>query len=120
MKLIIDIKVVDLNRAISFYTEVLGFCVRTQGETWAAISVGDAEIHLYRDGGVTGDVEFYVEDIHTKVKELQNRGVQFVSGIHKPHAITVDEQQITVFPWGRTAFFRDSEGNELALVRDNN
>jgi predicted enzyme related to lactoylglutathione lyase len=118
MKLIIDIKVSDLKRAIIFYTKQLGFECRIQKENWAAIIVGDAEIHLYKDGGVTGHVEFYVEDIDREVKKLNERGVDFISGINKPNAIEVDNLKITKFPWGRTAFFKDSEDNELALVKD--
>lgn len=118
MKLIIDIKVSDLQRAITFYTKLLGFESRVQKENWAAILVGDAEIHLYKDGGVTGHVEFYVEDIDSEVKKLKNRGIKFISGMDKPNAIEVDDYNITKFPWGRTAFFTDSEGNELALVKD--
>jgi predicted enzyme related to lactoylglutathione lyase len=118
MKLIIDIQVFDLERAVNFYTSVLGLSCRRQEDVWAAISVGDADIHLYKNGGTTGHVEFYVEDIDHRVTELSLKGVVFISGINKPGAIEVDEANITRFPWGRTAFFKDSEGNELALVKD--
>lgn len=118
MKLIIDIKIEDLDRAVKFYTEVLGLTCRIQAEDWAGIVVGDAEIHLYKDGGVTGSVEFYVDDIDQKVAALHERGVEIISGMEKPSAVKVDEKNITEFPWGRTAFFKDSEGNELALVQD--
>ena len=119
MKLIIDIKVSDLERAINFYTNTLGLECRIQEKDWAGITVGDAEIHLYPDGGVTGSVEFYVDDVDVKVSELKEKGVEFVSGTDKPDAISVDENNITTFPWGRIAYFRDSEENELALVKDN-
>ncbi len=118
MKLAVDIKVIDLNRAIHFYTKVLELDCRVHENEWAAIKVGDAEIHLYVEGGVTGDVEFYVNDIDSEVRKLKDNGVQFISGESKPNAIHVDENLITTFPWGRTAFFKDSEGNELAIVRD--
>jgi catechol 2,3-dioxygenase-like lactoylglutathione lyase family enzyme len=118
MKLIVDIKVSDLDRAILFYTETLGFQCRAKQDTWAAILIGDAEIHLYLHGGTKGHVEFYADDIHQKVKELASKGVEFHSGIDKPEAISVDESGITTFPWGKTAFFKDSEGNELAVVQD--
>jgi predicted enzyme related to lactoylglutathione lyase len=118
MKLIVDVRVSDLDRAVNFYTEVLGLVCRRKEAGWAAISVGDADLHLYLNGGVTGDVEFYVEDIDDKVTALVNKGVVFISGIDKPSAINVDGQNVTTFPWGRTAFFRDSEGNELAIVKD--
>lgn len=118
MKLIVDVKVSDLDRAVYFYTETLGLTCRRKEDEWAAISVGDADIHLYLNGGLTGDVEFYVENIDEEVGKLAERGVIFTSGLDKPGAISVDEMNITSFPWGRTAFFRDSEGNELAIVKD--
>lgn len=118
MKLIVDVQVKDLKRAVDFYCETLGLPCRIVTDEWAAIAVGDAEIHLYLHGGVSGHVEFYVSDIESQVARLTSKGVQFISGIEKPSAISVDQQRITSFPWGKTAFFLDSEGNELAIVKD--
>lgn len=117
MKLIVDVKVEDLKRATKFYTDVLGLTCRVEADEWAAITVGDAEIHLYKDGGVTDSVEFYVEDIGAEVARLSAKGVEFLSGMNKPSAEKF-ENGITYFPWGRLAYFKDSEGNELALVKD--
>jgi catechol 2,3-dioxygenase-like lactoylglutathione lyase family enzyme len=103
MKLIIDIKVTNLERATHFYENILGFKCRVKKENWSAILVGDSEIHLYTDGGTTGHVEFYVEDIDGEVKRLSKNGIEFISGINKPNAIEVDLLKITKFPWGRTA-----------------
>jgi len=119
MKLIVDIKVTDLKRAVVFYEEVLGLPCRTVTDEWAAIVVGGAELHLYVNGGVTGHVEFYVDDIDGEVANLSRKGVKFISGMEKPSSVSVDKNLITTFPWGRTAFFKDSEGNELAIVKDN-
>lgn len=119
MKLIVDVRVQDLPRAVAFYRDVLGLHCRTIADEWAAIVVGDAELHLYLHGGISGHVEFYVNDIEAKTTELASKGVEFLSGMGKPGAISVDERFITTFPWGRTAFFKDSEGNELAIVKDN-
>lgn len=119
MKLIVDIRVQDLERAVKFYTDVLGLSCRIVTKDWAAIVVGDAELHLYLHSGVTGHVEFYVDDIDSDVTRLSQKGVTFVSGMEKPSAVSVDTKSITTFPWGRTAFFSDSEGNELAIVKDN-
>ncbi len=118
MRLIVDVKVNDLDRAVRFYTDVLGFSCRVKDKEWAGITVGDAEIHLYVGGGVTEGVEFYVNDIDEEVARLARRRVVFLSGMDKPNAIRVDDNSITEFPWGRLAYFRDSEGNELALVKD--
>lgn len=118
MNLIVDVQAKDLNRAVKFYTEVLGLKCRIHEKDWAGIVVGDAEIHLYVDGGVTEGVEFYVGDIDEEVRRLSALGVEFISGIDKPSAIRIDEHNITEFPFGRLAYFKDSEGNELALVKD--
>lgn len=118
MKIIIDVKVKDLKRAVNFYTKTLDLYCRYQDENWAAIKVGDAEIHLYLGGGVTSGLEFYVEDLDKEVAKLKQKGVKFFSGKSMPSFIRVDENMITTFPWGRNALFKDSEGNELALVKD--
>lgn len=119
MKLIVGVKTSGLKRAIRFYTEALGLPLRTEADTWAALSVGDAEIHLYLDGGATADVEFYVDDIDAAVTKLTDHGVAIVPGDKKPSFIKADSRGISEFPWGLMAFFQDSEGNELALVKDN-
>ncbi len=118
MKLIIDIKVQNLKRAIQFYTKVLDLKCRHEEKEWAAIQVGDAEIHLYLSGGIASGLEFYVEDLDKEVKKLKDKGVEFFSDKSMPDFIETDENQVTKFLWGRTAFFNDSEGNRLALVKD--
>ena len=134
MNLIVDVQVKDLDRAVKFYTDVLGFTCRIHEKEWAGIIVGDpsttssqgsdgygasAEIHLYVDGGVTNSVEFYVDDIDAEVVRMKEKGVEFIPGMDKPSAVKVDKNNVTSFPWGRIAYFKDSEGNELALVKDN-
>ncbi len=119
IKLIVDIKVSDLKRAVIFYREVLGLVCRIEENEWAALTIGDAEIHLYRDGGTTGHVEFYVDDIEKYLVHLNKSGVSIIPGMGKANAVSIDDNGITTFPWGRALFFHDSEGNELAFVKDN-
>lgn len=119
MRLIVDVQAKDLDRAVAFYKDVLGLSCRIHEKEWAGIVVGNAEIHLYKDGGVTDSVEFYVDDIEKAVERLSEKGVEFINGMDKPSAIKYHESGITEFPWGNLAYFRDSEGNELALVKDN-
>jgi predicted enzyme related to lactoylglutathione lyase len=118
MKVIIDVKVKDLKRAIEFYTKKLELPCRRQEKDWAAIKVGDAEIHLYLYEGITSGLEFYVDDLDKETKRLKEKGIKFFCDKNMPNFIAADENQITEFPWGRTAFFKDSEGNKLALVKD--
>ncbi|MAG02196.1 hypothetical protein CMI42_02570 [Candidatus Pacearchaeota archaeon] len=118
MKVIIDVKVKELKRAIEFYRDKLGLPCRRQEKDWAAIMIGDAEIHLYLHAGITSGLEFYVDDLDSEVKKLKGKGIIFFSNRDMPSFVSVDENQITEFPWGRNAFFKDSEGNQLALVKD--
>lgn len=118
MKVIIDVKVKDLKRAVEFYTNKLGLFCRRHEKDWAAIQVGDAEIHLYVHAGITSGLEFYVEDLDKEVKKLKRNGVKFFSDKKMVNFVSADKNQITTFPWGRNAFFKDSEDNTLALVQD--
>lgn len=118
MKAIIDVKVKDLKRAVEFYTNKLGLNCRHVDKEWAAIMVGDAEIHLYLYAGVTTGLEFYVDNLDEEVKKLTKKGIKFFSDKNMANFISVDKNQITTFPWGRNAFFKDSEDNQLALVKD--
>ena len=118
MKAIIDVKVSDLKRAVTFYTEKLGLSCRHEDKEWAAIKIGDAEIHLYTHAGISSGLEFYVDDLDNEVKKLTKKGVNFFSDEDMANFISVDKDKITTFPWGRNAFFKDSEGNQLALVKD--
>src|SRR5258708_1082404 len=101
MKLIVDVKFVNLNREVSFYKNVLGLDCRNNEKNWGAINGGEAEIHLYVNGGTIGHVEFYVQDIDVEVKKFNQKGVIFLSGKDKSEAISVDENNVTTFPWGR-------------------
>ena len=99
MRIIIDVKVKDLQRAIKFYTETLGLSCRRQEKDWAAINVGDAEIHLYLHGGITHGLEFYVDDLEKEVKRLKEKGVVFFSDKNMSNFINVDENQLSWYNW---------------------
>lgn len=117
-KLIVDVHVENLSRAVAFYQNVLGFQIRVHENIWAAVMVGGAEIHLYIGAGATGHVEFEPEDFDEEIKRLKSIGVKFYPGSDKSDVVDILDECITIFPWGRAAYFRDSEGNELALVKD--
>ncbi len=118
MKMVVVVKVSNLDRALNFYTETLGLPCRRKEKEWAAIVVGDTEIHLYLHGGVTSGVEFYVEDIEETVSNFKSRGVRFFSDLNQPNLIKIDNNDIAEFPWGKAAFFTDSESNSLSLIED--
>lgn len=103
--LIVDVKVENLDRAIAFYREILELELLHKARDWASLRVAGAEIHLYLKGGASDGIEFRVGNIKKEVEALKAKGAVF-------------EDDIAEFDWGKIAFFRDSEGNRLALVQD--
>jgi lactoylglutathione lyase len=113
--------VADQDRAKDFYTNVLGFELRTDaplypGATarWVAVAPKGAatEVILYLPDenwehyrqvvGQSQALSFNVTDMEALHADLKAKGVTFVQ---EP------EQQ----PWGNYAIIRDSEGNRLIL-----
>jgi lactoylglutathione lyase len=112
----------DQQRAKKFYTEVLGFELRTDAELWPGaptrwISVvpqgAQTEIILYVPDenwehykGVVGksqSITLDVTNIQQLVSDLKAKGVNF-------------RGDIDVQPWGSSIFMEDSEGNTLLVV----
>jgi predicted enzyme related to lactoylglutathione lyase len=104
----------DQDRALTFYTEKLGFEVVTDqpmGEQrWIELRIGRAETrfvlftptgHEDRVGGFFNGA-FATDSVERTYEELMGRGVEFKSAPEKQ-------------PWGTFAIFSDSEGNEFVL-----
>ncbi len=117
-KLIVDVRVHDLNRAISFYQDILGLPIIQKEKDWASFRVEGAEIHLYLYGGAEYGVEFRVMGIEKEVEKLKANGIHFEIDQNLPNLLRVVSDEIMEFPWGKMAFFKDSEGNQLVLVED--
>lgn len=116
-KLIIDIQVSDLVRAIDFYKNILGLALIRKESDWASFEAMGAELHLYLHGGVEYGLEFRVSKIEKEVEGLKARGVQFFVDKDQVHLLRVADD-IMEFPWGKAAYFKDSEGNQIVLVQD--
>lgn len=118
----VSIFVSDQDRAKDFYTNVLGFELRTDaplypGATarWVAVAPKGAatEVILYLPDenwehyrqvvGKSQAVTFNVTDMAALHAALKSKGVTFV-------------QEPDVQPWGTYATIQDSEGNLLILV----
>ena len=115
------IAVEDLDRAISFYRDKLGLQVRRlEDETGSAIAqVGDSgRLLLYTSGyrrGETTYAGFLADDVEGTVRELRDRGVAFeeydVPGLKTENGIaTIGDL--------KTSWFKDSEGNTLAVSNE--
>ena len=119
----VSVFVGDQDRAKYFYTQVLGFELRSDEllfpgaeERWVAVAPAgsETEVILYLPDenwehykGVVGKSQaltFEVADMTALQTDLKAKGVKF---IQEP-----DEQ-----PWGVFAIIQDSEGNHLILVQ---
>lgn len=116
-KFIVTVRVHDLDRAISFYKEVLGLSLVHKESDWASFEAMGAEIHLYLHGGTEYGTEFRVSDIKKEIETLKSRGVKFFTNTDQANLVRVTGD-IMEFPWGKAAYFKDSEANEIALVED--
>jgi catechol 2,3-dioxygenase-like lactoylglutathione lyase family enzyme len=112
------IAVDDLDRAIGFYSEKLGLRVkRLEGDMDSAlVEVGDSDrLLLYKSSyrhGETTYASFLCEDVESTVQELRGKGVKFEEydfpGLKTVNGIATTGDM-------KTGWFRDSEGNILAV-----
>lgn len=104
----------DQNRALKFYTEKLGFLVKTDqpmgGQRWIELEIPGAEtgVVLFTPKGQEDRVgtfvntALYCDDLELTYQELKSRGVEF-------------QTPPTEQPWGRYAIFKDPDGNSFVL-----
>jgi len=111
----IGVPVKDLDRAITFYSDILGLPLLFQTDRMAFYDLNGLRIMLSlpekEEFAHTSSVLYYqVEDIQNACKVLSAKGA-VLSG--EPHVVTKMDDIET---W--MAFFTDSEGNTMALVSD--
>jgi predicted enzyme related to lactoylglutathione lyase len=110
----------DQDRALDFYTNVLGFEPRfdnptPDGPRFLTVGLPDQEFQLVLWPGtpgkaqpikthVPGSYTINTEDCQKAYETLKSRGVHF-------------DTQVMEFPWGHVAVFQDPDGNRLQ-VRD--
>ncbi len=105
----------DLDRAVAFYTEVVGLRLieRFEPPGLAFLDLGGPRLLLER-GAPASLVYLAVPQIDEAVEALRAKGVAIES---EPHCIHVDDAgtfgEAGVSEW--MAFFRDSEGNLVGL-----
>jgi predicted enzyme related to lactoylglutathione lyase len=117
----------DMDRAIQFYTKVLGgkLADRAPGEMknmWASVKIGREDFWLIKPPGrqqKKPDLAFstfIVKDIKREVSNLKKKGVRFQKA-EKSESTTAIDGPVATDPFGSTAFFNDSEGNLLMLYQ---
>jgi predicted enzyme related to lactoylglutathione lyase len=111
----------DLERATEFYSEKLGLrsAHMPVPEDGAAFVSGDGGmLYLYeREDGTKADhtqVGWMVEDVEEAVAQLREKGIVFEQ--YDMPGLKTDERGIAESGGARSAWFKDTEGNILALV----
>ena len=109
-----SIPVTDQDRALAFYTEKLGFRLVTdqpfdEKQRWIELGISGSETRVvlfhFDDGpqpGTKMNITFWADDVEGTVRELENKGVEFVM---KPQKAD----------WGTGAIFKDCDGNTFVL-----
>lgn len=110
----VSIPVSDQDRALAFYTDVLGFKLLTDQpfsaeQRWLELGIPGSEtrIVLFRFGetlkpGGMQNVAFWCDDAEATARELKARGVEFVREPTRQH-------------YGVTAVFKDLDGNIFVM-----
>lgn len=106
----------DLDRARRFYTETLGLAEPEEFGDGLMFTSGGDRFMVYRSGGRASGTHtqlgWDVEDVEAEVVDLRSRGVAF-EDYDMPGVKT--ENGIATYPDGKAAWFKDSEGNVLAI-----
>lgn len=111
----VSIPVHDQDRALTFYTEKLGFKVATDapfgpGQRWIELRIprADTGVVLFTAPGqeqwIGGflNISFQCDDVFETAAQLEAAGVELVRAPKKES-------------WGTSAVFKDSEGNQFVL-----
>ena len=111
----ISIPVADQDRALSFYTDKLGFRIHTDKpfdgkQRWIELSIPGAEtlVVLFTPDkhadriGTFSPATFFCDNVQRTYGELLARGVEFLAPPKKE-------------PWGHFTMFRDPDGNQFVL-----
>jgi predicted enzyme related to lactoylglutathione lyase len=110
----IAIAVKDVDRAATFYEQVLGLKLLFRFPGLAFVECGGVRLMLAKPERPEFDqnsiIYYRVADVAAAAAELERRGVAFES---QPHVVHRDERHEL---W--MAFFRDSEGNYLGLMKE--
>lgn len=110
-----------LDRAVKFYTEVLGLKkVDVPGGGGVIFEAGNgSRIFMYERNRTKAEhtaLSFQVDDIEKTVKDLIAKGVKFEQYHFGP--IDTNELGIANGPEGKAAWLTDPEGNILALISE--
>ncbi|HKW63040.1 MAG TPA: VOC family protein [Candidatus Acidoferrum sp.] len=110
----VTVPVRDQERALKFYTEKLGFQIRTDqplgNQRWIELGIpgAETELVLFTSPGheaLIGQFQplvFWSNDVPKSYKEMSAKGIEFLG-------------QPKTEEWGTSAMFRDVDGNQFLL-----
>jgi len=110
----VSIPVADQERALAFYTDVLGLQLLTdqpfnEKQRWLELGIpgADTRVVLFQFGdklrpGGQLNITLWSDDVEATARELKGRGVEFVLDPIRQ-------------PYGTTSIFKDPDGNCLVL-----
>lgn len=109
----------DIQRAREFYEQKIGLVPKQEIAGGVVYECGDRSwIFLYRSAGAgtsqASQAFWQVRDIEAEVRELRDRGVTF-EDYDVPGMKTVDG--IATAGGTKAAWFKDSEGNIMAIIQ---
>jgi predicted enzyme related to lactoylglutathione lyase len=112
------IPVTDLAKARKFYENDLGLSVKQQdGDDGLLIEAGKGSmLYLYKRPPAPSQhtlASFHVNDLDAEIDELTSKGVKFEQ--YDMPGLKTDEKGIAVMGDMRGAWFKDPDGNILAL-----
>jgi len=100
----------DIERAVDFYQNVLGFRLVNRDGPWAEVDANGVRVGLNgrepkganTEGGPVLTFQPEAVSLEEAAEELKSNGVEFPAGISE-------------HDWGRVATFKDPDGNDLQL-----
>ena len=109
----------DIDRARKFYSEVLGLVEEKSDDPSGIVFSAGAgtKIYLYKRGPTKADhtvAGFKVEDLEAEMETLRAKGLRF-EDYDMPQMGIKTVNGVATFGTMKAAWFKDSEGNILAL-----
>jgi catechol 2,3-dioxygenase-like lactoylglutathione lyase family enzyme len=118
-RVVANLTVSDLDRAIQFYTDKLGLKLVRKSEWDANLSAGEGSmIDIYLKPNSTCDntsCTFMVEDINREMEQLSSKGITFEE-YDMPDMGIKTVNGVADMNGTKSAWFKDSEGNIIALI----
>src|SRR5687767_3721880 len=91
----IILRVSDLGQSVAFWRDLVGLDLSWSGDEFAFFAVGDNQLTLnqplmFEDQASDTEIVFEVEEVHTTVSEMRERGVPFEV---EPRVVTSDGER---------------------------